>query len=826
MPKEKINHYALRKIGRHLVSVVVAATVLTVATSSIAQASQVDGNVTTDKNENTLAGEANKGAAPSTTTETPTLKDIVDKHSEDRTNETSSAQTEVKETPEQRRLKKFGAESLAYMKTEIAEFKEKARSKSNGNYWSHLEWYEHENSGLYNYVPQELKEYLDTKKFNWVDRISDDYVRLIGVPNMGLQGTPEGPDEDDEGALMFMIFDSNSIKAGRIHPDDSSYHRWKDGKWWVPYDMTVDKDLLYEPKFNDYVPKNELKDQNALDSLEKSDVLKYDYNIRADLKEKDQDSNKTIEHYLGDDFQLDFTLNLDPLRRLMNSRLVSVLNPFMPGADTIANNPPETGLTEADGTIVYTLELPKGLEPSLNDKNNLTGIEVTGLDDFDVTSTWDSKLRKIVVKARVKAFKPTKEQPFEKLKDRFTKINQLKQASLSVKNLKITKDVEFNKATRITGYASGAYGWVWPGGTNDKLKQHDPYDGGSVVESIFAAKQAKDGIDEALEKDDQGKVKQPNLISYSFIVKANTVTFMNDDKKVAEVKVEPGKAIATDKFVDQSMPANAQRDHYSFVGWNQDKAATTAGFDGNTPVSQDLTVYAIFKNKAPQLKVHDATINVNGALDLASLIDQASDTEDTALSKADVVIDAGKFDNTKAGVYAIQFSLTDGAKTTTTATAKVTVQEPQPKPKPEPTPTPQPTPTPTPQPQPQPEPTPIPNPQPQPTPTPTPAPQPQPQPEPTPTPTPQPQPEPAPEPQAQPDRPQPKQPESPEPKKEKDQPSLPAEKPSKKAPAKKEAVAGPEKKALPKTGAEASLILPSLGLLLASAGYVFKRTKK
>ncbi|WP_156407352.1 LPXTG cell wall anchor domain-containing protein, partial [Aerococcus christensenii] len=50
--------------------------------------------------------------------------------------------------------------------------------------------------------------------------------------------------------------------------------------------------------------------------------------------------------------------------------------------------------------------------------------------------------------------------------------------------------------------------------------------------------------------------------------------------------------------------------------------------------------------------------------------------------------------------------------------------------------------------------------------------------------------------------------------------------PSKKAPAKKEAVAGPEKKALPKTGAEASLILPSLGLLLASAGYVFKQPKK
>ncbi|WP_248842942.1 SHIRT domain-containing protein, partial [Aerococcus christensenii] len=135
--------------------------------------------------------------------------------------------------------------------------------------------------------------------------------------------------------------------------------------------------------------------------------------------------------------------------------------------------------------------------------------------------------------------------------------------------------------------------------------------------------------------------------------------------------------------------------------------------------------------------------------------------------------------------------------------------QPIPTPTPQPQPNPQPTPTPTPQPQPQPEPNPIPNPQPQPQPTPIPSPVPTPQPVPCPTPAPEPevtpQPEPAPEPQAQPDRPQPKQPESPAPKKEKDQPSSPAEKLSKKALSKKEAVAGSEKKALPKTGAEASL---------------------
>ena len=137
--------------------------------------------------------------------------------------------------------------------------------------------------------------------------------------------------------------------------------------------------------------------------------------------------------------------------------------------------------------------------------------------------------------------------------------------------------------------------------------------------------------------------------------------------------------------------------------------------------------------------------------------------------------------------------------------------QPTPTPQPQPQPNPQPTPTPTPQPQPQPEPAPIPNPQPQPQPTPIPS------PVPTPAPeskvTPQPKPEERPQAKPEPAKPAPKE----------DQPSSPAEKPSKKAPAKKEAVAGPEKKALPKTGAEASLILPSLGLLLASAGYVFKR---
>ncbi len=74
-----------------------------------------------------------------------------------------------------------------------------------------------------------------------------------------------------------------------------------------------------------------------------------------------------------------------------------------------------------------------------------------------------------------------------------------------------------------------------------------------------------------------------------------TVTFKNsDDSQITSVKVEKGKAIATDGFTDQSMPENPTKDGFTFKEWNTQKNGQGTPFTGTTPVDNDLTVYAIY----------------------------------------------------------------------------------------------------------------------------------------------------------------------------------------------------------------------------------------
>ena len=77
-------------------------------------------------------------------------------------------------------------------------------------------------------------------------------------------------------------------------------------------------------------------------------------------------------------------------------------------------------------------------------------------------------------------------------------------------------------------------------------------------------------------------------------------------------------------------------------------------------------------NESPQLEVSDKEIMVGEDLDLKSLIIKAIDKEDGDL-KDKVVIDKGKFDNNKVGIYEIIYKLTDskGASVTKKATVKV-----------------------------------------------------------------------------------------------------------------------------------------------------------
>ena len=73
-----------------------------------------------------------------------------------------------------------------------------------------------------------------------------------------------------------------------------------------------------------------------------------------------------------------------------------------------------------------------------------------------------------------------------------------------------------------------------------------------------------------------------------------TVTFKDGNKQVASVKVEKGKAIATDGLTEQSMPDNPTKDGFTFKEWNTQSDGKGTTFTGKTTVDKDVTVYAIY----------------------------------------------------------------------------------------------------------------------------------------------------------------------------------------------------------------------------------------
>ena len=81
-----------------------------------------------------------------------------------------------------------------------------------------------------------------------------------------------------------------------------------------------------------------------------------------------------------------------------------------------------------------------------------------------------------------------------------------------------------------------------------------------------------------------------------------SVTF-NIDGTTQVVKVEEGKAIG------DKLPADPTKEGYTFAGWNTKADGTGEAVTKDTVVSEDMTVYAVFKENAAQFTV---TFNVDG----------------------------------------------------------------------------------------------------------------------------------------------------------------------------------------------------------------------
>lgn len=174
--------------------------------------------------------------------------------------------------------------------------------------------------------------------------------------------------------------------------------------------------------------------------------------------------------------------------------------------------------------------------------------------------------------------------------------------------------------------------------------------------------------------------------TYNIIPKPKiyTVTFVNENNQnYAKVQVKENKSINDKSVLNQVMPDNPSKTGYTFRGWSTDKTGKdkTKEFSADTPVTGDITVYALYAptpavlNTAPSLIVQDKTITEGDSLDLRSLIVSATDPEDGDLKDKVVIADQGGFTNAKPGSYKIVFQVTDKGKAHVSKAAIITVNK-------------------------------------------------------------------------------------------------------------------------------------------------------
>lgn len=157
------------------------------------------------------------------------------------------------------------------------------------------------------------------------------------------------------------------------------------------------------------------------------------------------------------------------------------------------------------------------------------------------------------------------------------------------------------------------------------------------------------------------------------------VTFMNGDAQLAQVKVQENKAIETDEWTDQSMPAQPTKAGFTFKEWNTKRDGKGQVFNGTTPVQSDMNVYAIYSpnpakiETAPVLTLQDKTITEGTPFTVRDLIVSATDAKDGNLIDKVVVVDTQGFDTAKVGAYTITFKVANKLGISVTKSAVVNV---------------------------------------------------------------------------------------------------------------------------------------------------------
>lgn len=906
MQKEKVNHYALRKIGRHLVSALVAVSFVAVGTQEVAQAAEGGApksshEVGTKSDNEAIAhkGLTNQKVKPSSADKKmPADKAVIENKKEDPKEQAAPAKSQKQEVASPAKVrarrsvgetrdgeKKADFQIAQYVKSTVtgkdASGKETTdekqvvsyegtvtmdvpvaklmepfadKMKNYGDLYPHgkdgknqiayidytltlpegMTWGEVTKASQSTIIPENsILDKKDNNKLNLKLKLTDqNWKGVYGAYETDAKN-PDAHKVTITAKYQFPKDKLDSLKNQKItgSGDFSFYPSGWQASWKIGLESFKTDEVTIDVTGG-------VKSTSS-DPSSPSENITDPFDLAGDLAVKESDntynsqSDKVRPLKKGEDLELIATLDVTPVKQGLN-QVEQTVQPEMLPQITIDKDSFEFHMDA-------TFKLPEGMKfkDSTAYKPTLEGTEGTGTDKkpkFKVlSSTFDPTSNSVTVKMGLA------EQADGQAITQYMQIHNAVSGTGDKFILKLP-------VVQLTDQAKHGQNYTINGTVGGKFAATASLNGATMPFNYdFKSHQATGGKDSTA-KDDKSisfTVGVPYEVTYEFQSgtkdKDLPANFQKDAlAKLASVvmKGESGKLATTDfsevKVDDGVWTFDSNK------GWTDAKGKKVEQIS-NVSSDMTLTGYWTFKeNKKYDITYQYASETKNKELpkDIpaapsAVKVKEGDKLTTLAAFPTDVVkTDEGTwtFDTEKgweANNKKVDANTEVNGNMTLTGYWKFTKKiEPTPAPQPQPTPTPQPqpqpkpkpTPTPTPQPQPQPEPAPIPNPQPQPQPTPIPS--------PVPTPAPESKVTPQPEPQAQPDRPQPKQPESPAPKKEKDQPSSPAEKPSKKAPAKKEAVAGPEKKALPKTGAEASLILPSLGLLLASAGYVFKRPKK
>lgn len=255
-------------------------------------------------------------------------------------------------------------------------------------------------------------------------------------------------------------------------------------------------------------------------------------NIYGDLSIGDDTGNKSIPEFKdGSKVNLDFSLNMRTFRESYNSSLLLENQPIWVGNNTkisgtnyseAGENSLENWYFANDAELMFVLNLPKEAKVDESTKYSITGLGEKFKDPVATSTSNDDGTTTLTIKVRKKDTTPIT------YKELTIAINSIKNVSLKIENVTLSRKDSNDKPVRITGYAYGMLDMLAGPNANSVVKPSTKQnttgnDNNQVfiarTNYLFASKQSDEGRDANAEKDKNSNLTKPNLITFSFRVK-------------------------------------------------------------------------------------------------------------------------------------------------------------------------------------------------------------------------------------------------------------------------------------------------------------------